>query len=105
MGLSGTTESSSASQRLGSSVGATRGGVLEVVLWQEREEVAGVLEAGVLVLGGELGDAGLRVVGHRPAELLEADLLAGDGPDDVGPVMNMCEVSLTMKTKSVIAGE
>ena len=38
----------------------------------------------VLVVGGEVGDAGLRVVGHRAAERLEVDLLAGDRLDDVG---------------------
>ena len=31
-----------------------------------------------------MGDAGLRVVGHRAAELLEVDLLAGDRLDHVG---------------------
>ena len=44
---------------------------LEVVRRQEGEEVARVLEAGVLVLGREVGDARLRVVRHRAAELLE----------------------------------
>ena len=58
--------------------------LLEVVLRQEREQVAAVLEARVLVLGGEVRDAGLRVVGHRAAELLEVDLLAGDRLDHVG---------------------
>ena len=58
---------------------------LEVVLRQEREQVARVLEARVLVLGREVGDAGLRVVRHRAAELLELDLLAGDRLDHLGP--------------------
>ena len=57
---------------------------LEVVLGQEGEQVADVLEALLLVLGGEVADAGLRVVGHRAAELLELDLLAGDRLDHVG---------------------
>ena len=57
---------------------------LEVVLGQERHQVARVLEAGVLVVGGEVGDARLRVVAHRAAELLEGGLLAGDGLDHVG---------------------
>ena len=70
--------------RIGSSVGMTRGGGLEVVLRQEGQQVAGVLQAGVLVLGGEVGDARLRVVGHRAAERLEVDLLAGHRLDDVG---------------------
>ena len=58
---------------------------LEVVLRQEAQQVAAVLQARVLVLGGELRDAGLGVVRHRAAELLEADLLAGDRLDHVGP--------------------
>jgi hypothetical protein len=57
---------------------------LEVVLRQEAEQVARVLEALVLVVGREVRDAGLRVVAHRAAELLELDVLAGDGLDDVG---------------------
>jgi len=56
---------------------------LEVVLRQEAHEVARVLDALVLVLGGEVGHAGLRVVGHRPAERLEVDLLARDRLDHI----------------------
>ena len=58
---------------------------LEVVLRQEADQVADVLEARLLVLGSEVRDAGLRVVGHRAAERLELDLLAGDGLDHLGP--------------------
>ena len=83
-GLSGTTESSSASIRNGSSDGCTRGGDLEVVLRQERQQVARVLQARVLVVGREVGHARLRVVRHRPAQLLELDLLARDRLDHVG---------------------
>ena len=57
---------------------------LEVVLRQERHEVAHVLEAALLVVGGEVRHARLRVVRHRPAELLELDLLARDRLDHVG---------------------
>ena len=57
---------------------------LEVVLRQERHQVAHVLEAALLVVGGEVRHAGLRVVRHRPAELLELHLLAGDRLDHVG---------------------
>ena len=57
---------------------------LQVVLRQEADQVAAVLQARVLVLGGEVRDAGLGVVRHRAAELLEADLLAGDRLDHVG---------------------
>ena len=63
----------------------TRGGGLEVVLGQEGEQVARVLQTGVLVLGRQVRDARLRVVGHRPAERLEVDLLARDRLDHVGP--------------------
>ncbi len=83
-GLSGTTVSSSASMRSGRRSARRRGGDLEVVLRQEGHEVARVLEQLVLVLGREVRDAGLRVVGHRAAERLEVDLLAGDRLDDVG---------------------
>jgi hypothetical protein len=44
-------------------------------------------------------------VGPAAAELLHVDVLAGDGLDDVGPVMNMWLVSSTITVKSVIAGE
>ena len=47
-------------------------------------QVARVLQARVLVVGREVGDARLRVVAHRPAELLELDLLARDRLDHVG---------------------
>ena len=57
---------------------------LEVVERQEADQVADVLEARLLVLGGEVGDPRLRVVGHRPAQLLELDLLAGDRLDHLG---------------------
>ena len=57
---------------------------LEVVLRQERHQVAHVLEAALLVVGGEVRDARLRVVRHRPAQLLELDLLARDRLDHVG---------------------
>ena len=58
--------------------------LLEVVERQEAHQVAHVLEALLLALGGEVGDARLGVVGHRAAELLEGRLLAGDGLDHVG---------------------
>ena len=51
---------------------------------QEREQVADVVEARLLVGGDERGDAGLRGVAHRPAELLERDVLAGHRLHDVG---------------------
>ena len=81
---SGTNESSSgvlAVDRIG---GSGVRGALDVVLRQEREQVARVLEAGLLVRRGEVRDARLRGVRRRAAELLERDLLAGHGLHDVG---------------------
>jgi hypothetical protein len=52
-----------------------------------------------------VGVAGLGVVGARAAEVLEADVLAGDGLDDVGSGDEHVEVWSTMTVKSVIAGE
>ena len=58
---------------------------LEVVLGKEREEVARVLDAGLLVRGDEVRDAGLRRVRRCAAELLEVDVLAGHRLHHVGP--------------------
>jgi hypothetical protein len=55
----------------------------EIVLRQEREQVARILQALVLVLGGEVRDARADVVGHRAAQVLVGDLLAGHGADHV----------------------
>ena len=60
-------------------------GRLQVVLGKEADQVAAVLEAFVLVLGGEMGHAGLGVVRHGAPELLETHLLAGHRLDHVGP--------------------
>ena len=79
--------------------------ILHVVLRQVRQQRLDVLDRVGLVGGEVVRDAGLGVVGARAAELLHADVLAGDGLDDVGPVMNMCEVLSTMTVKSVTAGE
>ena len=57
---------------------------VEVVLRQEREQVARVLEARLLVGRGEVRDARLRRVGGRAAELLERHLLAGHRLHHVG---------------------
>ena len=83
-GLSGTIESSSASSRSRGSLGARERRLVGVVLRQERDEIARVLEARLLVRGGELRDARLRRVRRRAAELLERDLLAGHRLHDVG---------------------
>ena len=58
--------------------------LLEVVRRQEAEQVADVLEAGLLVGRDERGDARLGGVAHGAAELLERDLLAGHRLHDVG---------------------
>ena len=58
---------------------------IEVVLRQEREQVARVVDQRLLVVGDEVGDAGALRVGVGPAQILEADLLAGHGAHDLGP--------------------
>ena len=79
---------------------------VEVVLRQEREQVARVVEARLLVGRDEVRDARLR----------DACVAAPPSSSNVtsspvtvfttsGPVMNMYDVPSTMKTKSVIAGE
>ena len=57
---------------------------LEVRLRQEREQVAGVLDARSFVGGDEVGDTGFRGVRARPTEVLEAHVLACDRLHDVG---------------------
>ncbi|CAM5456754.1 hypothetical protein STANM309S_04376 [Streptomyces tanashiensis] len=61
-------------------------------------------DAGLLVVVGEVRDAGGLGVHVRAAEAVLGDLLAGDRLDHVRAVMNICEVSRTMNTKSVSAG-
>ena len=58
--------------------------LLEIVLRQERQQVADVFETGPLVARDERGNARSRRMGDRPAELLGGDVLAGDGAHDVG---------------------
>ena len=57
--------------------GLAPGRVLHVVEGQEADQLAGQVEALVLVLGGEVGRARLGGVGHGPAQLLEGHVLAG----------------------------
>ena len=59
--------------------------LLEVVERRKLTQVADVLEALLLALGGEVRDPRLGVVGHRAAELLERRLLARHGLDHIGP--------------------
>ena len=72
-------------RRSGSSAGSTTRRLLQVVRRQERQQVAHVLEARLLVGRDEGGHAGLGGVAHGAAELLERDLLAGDRLHHVGP--------------------
>ena len=57
---------------------------VEVVLREEGQEVARLLEARLLVRCREVRDTRLRRVRRRAAELLEAHVLAGDRLHDVG---------------------
>ena len=57
---------------------------VEVVARQVGQQRLDVVEGVGLVLGQVVGHAGLGVVRARAAELLERDLLAGDGLHDVG---------------------
>ena len=76
--------SSSGASRSTGSVGGVCGRPLEVVLGQEREQVARVLEHRLLVGRSEVSDARLGRVRLGAAELLERDLLARDRLHDVG---------------------
>src|SRR5215218_6668259 len=60
-------------------------GALQVVLGEEGEQIAHVIEAGLLVGSREVGDAGSGVVGGRATEVLERDVLARDALYYVGP--------------------
>ncbi len=61
------------------------GRIVDVVLRDEGEQAADERQAVLLVLGGELRDPALRVVGHRAAKILEGHLLVGHRLDHVGP--------------------
>ena len=58
--------------------------LLQVVGGEERQQVADVVEAGLVVGGDERGDARLGGVGHGAAQLLLADVLAGHRLHHVG---------------------
>ena len=58
--------------------------LVEVVRGQEREQVADLVEAGLLVGTHEAGHARLGGVAHGPAQLLEGDVLTGDRLHHVG---------------------
>ena len=65
-------------------LGVVDRGIRHVVVGQERDEGARVVERVGLVAREVVRDARDRVVRERAAELLHADVLAGDGLDDVG---------------------
>ena len=65
-------------------LGVVHRGIRHVVVGQERDERARVVERVGLVAREVVRDAGDGVVGERAAELLHADVLAGDGLDHVG---------------------
>ena len=84
VGESGMIVSSSAADRSrGSSRAHVRHG-LEVVLRQERQQVAGLVAQLALVVGHDVRDAGALRVRVGAAEVLERDLLAGHGAHDLG---------------------
>ena len=69
---------------VGGVVGLVVRRVLEVVGREERQQVAHLRQRGLLVVVHERGDARLRRVRERAAELLLGDVLAGDRLHDVG---------------------
>ena len=71
-------------QALGVVGGLEVGRLLQVVGGQERQQEADVVEAGLLVVGHEGGDARLGGVALGAAQLLEGDLLAGHRLHHVG---------------------
>ena len=57
--------------------------VFHVVAGEEAQQLFDLLDAVGVGVAGELGHAALGVVGHGAAQVLKADLLAGDALDDV----------------------
>ena len=56
----------------------------QVVVWQEADERAGVIQRVVFVAGEVVRHARDLVVGEGPAEFLHAHVLPGDGLDHIG---------------------
>ena len=105
LALSGTIESSSGSSRSGSSVGITRGGVSRLFCGRKlsryrasSRHASSSSEAKWATPDLELWDIAPPSSSNPTSSPVTVLITSG-------PVMNMCEVSLTMKTKSVIAGE
>ena len=67
------------------SLDVVRRDLIEVVAREEAEERLDEVHRLALVGGHRVGHTALAVVRARAAELVEADVLAGDGLDDVGP--------------------
>ena len=75
---------SASHERSGSSDGSKYGGSSRLFGGQERHQVSHLLDARLLVVGDERGDARLRRVRHRAAELFLRHVFTGDGLHDVG---------------------
>ena len=71
------------SSRWAGSLHGVSGGSSRLLPGRKREQPFDLLDAVLVGLAGELGHAALGVVGHGAAQVLEADLLAGDALDDV----------------------
>ena len=64
--------------------GRIGGRILQVVRWQEREQVPNPLEDVFVVLAHEGSHAGLSRMSHRSTQRLHRHVLARDGLDHVG---------------------
>ena len=82
---SGTSVSSASSSRSTGSVVSRRGGSSTLLPGRYDEQLADEQQALAVVGHGEVGDAALRVVRHRAAELLLRHVLVRDRLDDVRP--------------------
>jgi hypothetical protein len=83
----------------------TYGGGSTLFCGQEREQVARVLEAGLSSSAVKCATPDFEAWVAAPPSSSKLDVLTGHGLHDLGPVMNMYELSLTIRTKSVMAGE
>ena len=92
--------------RFGSSVGSTRGGVSRLFCGRKREEVARVLEAAASSSSeAKCATPDFELCVIAPPSSSKSTSSPVTVLMTSGPVMNMCDVSFTMKMKSVIAGE
>ena len=84
MGEAGISSTSSGVEPLGVVARLDQRGLLQVVGGQEAQQVADLVEAGLLVGGHEGGHPRLGGVAHGAAQLLEGDVLAGHRLHHVG---------------------